>query len=225
MKTTRSLSRIVPALLGLISAATASAQAFWINEFHYDNAGTDTGEFVEIVAPADFSALASVRLTLYNGGDGSPYGSPHLLSSFTRGSTDSGLTFYSKSITLQNGAPDGFALDVDGAVQQFVSYEGRFTATAGPAAGRMSTSISFGESEATPVGASVGLTGWGRDPSQFVWDTTSSASPGLLNVGQSFSPVPEPSSYAVCAGMLLGGFAWMRRRTRSRAAGPACGRG
>ena len=51
------------ALCGLSSIA--SAQVF-INEFHYDNTGTDTGERVEIVAPAGTS-LSGWKVVLYNG--------------------------------------------------------------------------------------------------------------------------------------------------------------
>ncbi len=101
---------LCPHLAALLSLATASAnltasgQALWINEFHYDNTGTDIDEFVEIAAPESLTELASVRLTLYNGGDGKPYGNSHLLSSFTPGESVNGIRFYSKPITgLQNG--------------------------------------------------------------------------------------------------------------------------
>src|SRR4030095_17196512 len=87
-------------------AGSASAHLFWINEFHYDDAGTDAGEFVEIAGPAGFGDLATVSLVLYNG-DGTPYGTPHSLSSFTPGATAGGLTFYSQPLNgIQNGAPD-----------------------------------------------------------------------------------------------------------------------
>ncbi len=216
------LPRLKPlSVLGILPIALpAAAQAFWINEFHYDNSGTDVGEFVEIVAPSDFTALATVRLTLYNGGDGSPYGTSHLLSGFTPGVSASGLTVYSKFIGgLQNGAPDGLALDVAGDVRHFVSYEGRFAATAGPAAGRMSSEVPFIESEGTPVGASIGMSGFGRELSEFVWNSSSVSTPGLFNTGQSISAVPEPGSYALTAGLMLGGFAWWRRLGTARRVG------
>jgi hypothetical protein len=38
----------------------------WINEFHYDNAGTDAGEFIEIAGLAGTN-LAGWQLVLYNG--------------------------------------------------------------------------------------------------------------------------------------------------------------
>jgi len=204
---------VTPALLLLAAIPSPTqAQSFWINEFHYDNAGTDTGEFVEVVAPASFTDLATVKLTLYNGGDGKPYGTSHALSTFTPGVQIDGLRFYSKSISgLQNGAPDGFALDVGGSVTHFISYEGTFTAQAGPAAGLLSTSVHFEEGETTSPGSSVGLTGVGRDASQFSWNTSATATPGSLNLAQAV--VPEPREYALVAGggLLVLAF-WRRRR-------------
>ncbi|MBK9150306.1 MAG: HYR domain-containing protein [Saprospiraceae bacterium] len=38
----------------------------WINEFHYDNVGTDVGEFIEIAGPIGFN-LANCAIVLYNG--------------------------------------------------------------------------------------------------------------------------------------------------------------
>ncbi len=209
-------------LLGAIaltpmSFVSARAQSVWINEFHYDNTGPDVGEFVEVIAPVDFTALATVRLTLYNGGDGTPYGSSHLLSTFTPGAEESGFRIYSKSISaLQNGAPDGFSLDVGGDVRQFISYEGHFSATAGPAVGLGSQDVNFVESELTPIGSSVGMVGTGWDPSQFVWNTSASATPGQVNVGQGFSVVPEPSTYALFTAGALVGYAGVRRRRDAR---------
>ena len=40
-----------PALLALFCASTAQATSVFINEIHYDNAGGDVGEFIEIAAP------------------------------------------------------------------------------------------------------------------------------------------------------------------------------
>lgn len=209
-------SRIVHALIPLSMLASAGppavAQLIWINEFHYDNSGSDTDEFVEIVAPADFTELASVRLTLYNGGDGAPYGSAHDLSSFTPGQVVNGLAFYSKAISgLQNGAPDGFALDLDGSVLHFISYEGSFTATSGPAEGLTSIDVGLSESDTTPAGSSIGLVGFGLSADAFTWASLT-ASPGVINPGQ--AAVPEPSEYALCAASLLGGFMLWRRRGR-----------
>ncbi len=42
------------------------ATAVFINEFHYDNAGTDSGEFVEIAGAAG-TDLTGWKVVLYNG--------------------------------------------------------------------------------------------------------------------------------------------------------------
>ena len=47
--------------------------AVWINEIHYDNAGTDVGEFIEIAGTAGFD-LAGYSLVVYNGSNGGTYG-------------------------------------------------------------------------------------------------------------------------------------------------------
>ena len=195
----------------LAAAGSARAQV-WVNELHYDDTGTDAGEFVEVVAPASLTDLGSVRLTLYNGGDGKPYGSSHLLNSFTPGVTVSGLRFYSKLIPgLQNGAPDGLALDISGSVVQFVSYEGAFAASTGPAAGILSLDMGVSESDATAAGTSLGLVGTGSAAAAFTWAAGMLESPGAPNPGQSL--IPEPRSYGFAAGIVLAGWlAWRRRR-------------
>ena len=53
-------------------AHVASAQVF-INEIHYDNTGGDTGEAIEVAAPAG-TDLNGCRLVLYNGANGLTYG-------------------------------------------------------------------------------------------------------------------------------------------------------
>ena len=106
----------------------------WINEFHYDNAGTDAGEFIEIAGTAG-TDLTGWTLVRYNGANGLVYGTTSLSGMLT--DQASGFGFRSISLPvdgLQNGAPDGFALvDGGGVVIQFLSYEGAFTAVGGAA--------------------------------------------------------------------------------------------
>ena len=141
------------------TACPTVAQIF-INEFHYDNAGSDVGEFVEVAVLNTFSgSLASVTLTLYNGSGGVTYGT-HLLSTFTMGANDGTYTYYSKLISgIQNGNPDGFALSCNNLAFQFLSYGGTFAATNGPANGQTSTDVNVTESGSTPVGSSIQLIG------------------------------------------------------------------
>ena len=77
---------------------------------------------------------------------------------------------------IQNGAPDGLALDYDGTLIQFLSYEGSFTASGGAADGESSTDIGVTETSSTSTGKSLQLTGNGTQYLDFTWqanlDTT-----------------------------------------------------
>ncbi len=84
---------------------------------------------------------------------------------------------------FQNG-PDGIAIVRAGVVIQFLSYEGTFIASSGPASGITSTDISVEESGSTPVGFSLQLTGTGNSYADFIWNAPADDSPGDLNVGQ-----------------------------------------
>lgn len=60
-------------LLSLLLLCPSPAQAdAWINEFHYDNAGSDVGERIEVAGKAGTS-LAGWSLHFYNGADGKVY--------------------------------------------------------------------------------------------------------------------------------------------------------
>jgi len=201
-----------------ITPLIGRTQVIWINEFHYDNAAADVGEFVELAVPSTFTPLSTVTLTLYNGANGASYAT-HLLDTFTVGSSSDGYTFYSKFIPgIQNGAPDGFSVDVSGTVLQFLSYEGVFAATNGPAVGMTSVDIGVVESDpGTPAGSSLGLTGTGSTYSDFTWATLAASTAGQVNTSQTLVPVPEPYEYALVSGLGLFGFALIRRQVLKRA--------
>ncbi len=141
------------------AAGPATATPF-VSELHYDNAGADTGEFVEIQAPLG-SDLSAWTLVLYNGtaSQRAPYDTVALgLVNAPAGdpSGDGVLVLDFPSNGIQNGAPDGLALvDETGTVVEFLSYEGAFTAASGPAEGLASTDIGVAESGSTPVGYSL----------------------------------------------------------------------
>ncbi|MEN8164844.1 MAG: endonuclease, partial [Acidobacteriota bacterium] len=164
----------------------------FINELHYDNDGTDTGEFVEIAGPAG-TDLSGWSIAVYNGNGGGLSGnmSPNPVS--ISGSIDDegagyGAVFFAIA-GIENGAPDGLALvNNSGTVIQFLSYEGSFTATAGPAEGLTSTDIGVSESSSTLVGDSLQLKGGpGFVYEGFSWTAPSAESPGSINAGQDMS--------------------------------------
>ena len=189
-------------ILFIFMTSLLMAQNMWINELHYDNIGSDTGEFVEVVVPVGTNT-ALVTVTLYNGNGGASYGT-HILDTFTQGVTTSGKTIYYKRISgIQNGAPDGLSLDDNGTLIQFLSYEGTFTATDGPANGQTSVDIGVSESNSTTaVGESLQLLGSGTQYSDFTWGGPFTETPGAVNsegVNDQTLPV-ELTSFTASAG-------------------------
>jgi endonuclease/exonuclease/phosphatase family metal-dependent hydrolase len=180
----------------------APADVF-INEFHYDNASTDTGEFIEVVVGPGFTgSLSDIDVLLYNGAGGATYGTSHALSTFTAGAvTPSMHRFYSKLISgIQNGDPDGIALVVGGIVKQFISYGGSFQASGGAASGMTSFDIGVKQTTTEVVGqAALGLTGSGAVSADFSWTKFSnvSHSPGQVNSGQTFSVPLQTQGIAI----------------------------
>ena len=179
-----------PLLAGSASAVPATSSPVFINELHYDNAGTDVGEFVEIANPGG-QDLTDWSVVLYNGSSttaAAPYGTRAL----PGGTTAFQVVSYPVD-GLQNGAPDALALvDAAGALVQLLSYEGVLTAGTGPAAGRTSTDIGVSETSTTPVDQSLQLTGTGTTAGAFTWTGPVAATPGRPNAGQSFGGSTPP---------------------------------
>src|SRR5690606_8784727 len=96
--------------LALAATFPARAEVF-INEIHYDNAGTDVGEAIEVVGSAGES-LAGYQLVRYNGSGGGSYGTDTLPAGTlaTCGGQVRLATVNYPVDGLQNGSPDGVAL-------------------------------------------------------------------------------------------------------------------
>ncbi len=185
--TTKFAAASVAAALAALLSVPALAQDLWINEFHYDNGGGDVGEFVEVVvADSVATAPANLSIVLYNGSNGTDYAT-HTLDTFTATSVP-GFTIYDKAISgIQNGGPDGLALIDSAAVVQFLSYEGSFTATSGPASGQTSVDIGVAEDGGTAIGESLQLTGPGSSYADFTWQAPAAETPGAVNNGQTLT--------------------------------------
>lgn len=188
---------------GLVAAVfCGQAQAdVLINEFHYDNAGGDVGEFVEF-AILQGTTLSDITVELYNGSGGASYNSEtadNLVAGAT-GVAINGLIydlFVWNPTSIQNGAPDGIAIgSTVGPHLEFLSYEGIFTATDGIAANVGSVDVGVAEGSGTAIGSSISFIN-----GEYVVTETNTS--GLANI-------PEPGSFLVLT--VLGLAATRRRR-------------
>lgn len=172
----------------------ASEPVIFINEFHYDNVGTDVNEGIEVAGTAGLD-LAGYSLVLYNGNGGGTYGTINLSGVVPNQDNGFGAIFFAVP-NLQNGAPDGFALvNPDQEVIQFLSYEGPFVAVGGPADGLTSEDVGVTQGSSTPVGTSLQLQGTGNKYEDFTWSESISNTYNQVNTGQSFGGIivnPEP---------------------------------
>ena len=197
MKAPSCLSVALLAVSVVAFAATkSSAVPIFINEIHYDNAGADTGEFVEIAGPAG-TDLAGWSLVFYSGStptNATQYDALSLGGTIVDQQNGFGTIAFPRA-GIQNGASDAIALFDGTNVVQFLSYEGTVTAGNGVATGLDSVDIGVAETSSTPVGSSLQLTGSGSDSSDFTWAAPSADSPGSINESQRFlAAVPDDSS-------------------------------
>lgn len=171
--------------------AQAAPGTPFVNEIHYDNAGTDSGEAIEIAGPAG-TDLGGWQLVLYSVSSGATQGTVYNtinLSGIVPDQDDGygTLTFALPTNGLQNGPQDGFALvNPQGQVVQFLSYEGAFMAQNGPAAGLTSTDIGVAEDSGSALGSSLQLIGSGANAQDFGWTASRSGSFGSVNADQDF---------------------------------------
>jgi endonuclease I len=175
-----------------VAAANAGATTVFVNELHYDNVSTDENEGVEIAGPAG-TDLTGWKIWLYNGNGGATYGTAASLTGAIPANCGSYGVISVPIVGLQNGSPDGIALvNAGGTVVQFLSYEGSFTATNGPASGMTSVDIGVSEPEnGSPATSSLRLTGNGTQYADFTWQAPAPASMGACNAGQTFGAPPD----------------------------------
>lgn len=162
----------------------------FINEFHYDNIGTDSNEFIEIAGPAG-TDLTGWSVLLYNGAasDRKVYNTQVLTGSIQDSGNGFGTVVVDYPVNgIQNGAPDGIALvNASNSVVQFLSYEGFFVAADGPAANLTSIDIGVDQEPAPNVNSSLQLTGTGTHYEDFTWiEIDGSNTKGATNAGQTF---------------------------------------
>ncbi|SFB10446.1 VCBS repeat-containing protein [Poseidonocella pacifica] len=176
---------------GMVNTAAAALFVGRINELHYDNAGGDIGEFVEIRV-AEGTTVAATTVELYNGLNGTVYNTLSLPGAPS--STSGGYDYYLIELPsngLQNGSPDGLALINDGIVVEFLSYEGTLTAADGSAAGLTSTDIGVQETASTIIGHSLQ-----RDETGDNWAEPAAETRGVANDATSDGDaIPAPYAF------------------------------
>ena len=192
------------AMLSLICATSANADLAFVNELHYDNSGTDVGEFAEF-AIEQGADLTTVTLELVNGNGGTVYNTT-TADQVTAGATglDFDGTLYDLFVwtpaSIQNGAPDGIAITTSIGLQDFISYEGVITNATLGVGTATSVDIGIAEGSGTAVGNSLSLDASGT----FVFTEVDTR--GAANT----IAVPEPSSLTLLG--LVGCVGFLRRR-------------
>jgi plastocyanin len=182
----------------------------WINEIHYDNAGTDSLEGFEIAGVAG-TDLSCFKVYLYNGAGGGIYGTPAVSGIIDDEGCGYGAVWFGLPTNGMQNATDGIALSYNPSgcgltgsevLIQFLSYEGVVNATAGIASGQSSTNIGVSENSSTPGGRSLQLAGIGTSYSDFTWTSPSPNSNGSLNPNQFLCGPPPPTIFSIisCSG-------------------------
>lgn len=180
---------LVAASLPLLAAPAAAAPPTtpFVSELHYDNDGADTGEFVEVQLPAGTSSQG-LSVVLYNGSGGAVYGTRPLPTVVAP--ADAPAVVAVDAPGLQNGSPDGLALVGPDGVLEVLSYEGTFTTTNGPAAGRTTTDIGVQQSGSEPAGQSLSRT-YDAATGALVWSGPATSTRGAVNPA---AATPPPST-------------------------------
>ncbi|MBN2781531.1 MAG: hypothetical protein JXR21_06175 [Candidatus Marinimicrobia bacterium] len=177
---------LFPVLLLTVCAARAVPNA-WINEIHYDNAGTDANEFVElIVENPEAWYLGDLALYMFNGYDGAPY-CLDTVDEFVTGEREGPFQIYTWFQRGIQNDMEGMILVFKDTLVDILAYEGTFTGTHEPALGLVFPDIGVHETGSGTASESIYLSG---APGS-AW-TTGLASPGQKNPGQLFSDIETP---------------------------------
>lgn len=156
----------------------------WINEIHYDNAGTDRNEFVEVVVEnPEQHYLGDLVLYMYNGYDGVQY-CLDAVDEFDPGEREGDFQFYTWFQRGIQNDTEGMILVFRDTLIDILAYEGTFTGNNEPAEGLIFPDIEVNESGSGPDTCSIYLTGMPGS----AW-TYGTATPGCLNTEQQLSEI------------------------------------
>lgn len=179
------------ALFSLPAAAAVPTTPF-ISEIHYDNAGDDVGEFVEVQLPAGTSS-AGLSVVLYNGSDGTSYSTTAVPAATAPAGAPAVVVVTYPVNGIQNGAPDGIVLVSGSTVIDQISYEGPLTATNGPAAGKTLPDIGVAETGTGTADTSLSRV-YDAASDSYVWRGPATSTKGAVNPGAVAPPPPPVNS-------------------------------
>ncbi|MFQ5583810.1 MAG: hypothetical protein ACE5GL_05190, partial [Calditrichia bacterium] len=187
------MKKLLLLALSLLLASSLSAQNIYINEVDYDQPGTDTEEFIELIG-FDGTSLNGYTIELVNGNGGTIYNTVDLTGFTIPNDNVAGYGFFVigpsgfqnvdytppgwTSNAIQNGSPDGILLKLNGVVVDGFSYEGEITNNPDFTPGMAITAQETGSD------SSIGRVTLGFDPNnqdQFFASFTAIPSPGLQN--------------------------------------------
>ena len=172
------------------AAPAPTNSTVFINEFHYDDARTNVGEFIEIIGPAATN-LEGYRLSLISGENGLEYLSVDLDGIIQNENDSYGFKVINFDNQLRNGGTeedlgygDGIALiDASGICIELISYEGQVQPLEGSCKQYYSTEIPVSEGNANEP-RSIQKIGEGTKSSDFAWVANSVPSKGYINQNQ-----------------------------------------
>ena len=178
-----------------VSGVLPPPEHVWMNEIHYENdqASANEQDGVEVAGRAGID-LGSYRLFPYDG-NGTQEGSKTFTLSGTIPDQQAGYgtVWYDSPSTLENSMEGLVLANIAGGVTdiiQFLSYEGSFAATDGPAKGFVSVDVGVKELLSTAPSNSLQLIGTGNVYADFTWSGPIQDTRGAINTGQTFTPVP-----------------------------------
>jgi len=169
-------------LLSMLLFSSLFSQ-LWINEIDYDQPGGDHDEFLEIAGPA--GTYSNVSLQLINGSNGSIYDTIELGTVILSDQVN-GYGFHAEYIVgIQNGAPDGAQLKINGSIVDAVAYEGSLNDSDGNPMEEAGTDSASSDEQSI---SRAGLDG-------SLWAEVAST-PGEINANQSINADGNSSPYA-----------------------------
>ncbi|MGY1743625.1 MULTISPECIES: ExeM/NucH family extracellular endonuclease [unclassified Blastococcus] len=193
LASTAAAAAVAAAVAAPTAASAAPPAAPYLAEIHYDNAGTDAGEFVEVHLPPGTTS-AGLSVILYNGG--TPYDTDPVPTVTAPADAPAAAVVAYAANGIQNGPVDGVALVRGTEVLEFLSYEGVVTATGGSAAGLTSTDIGVSETGSEPPGQSLSRT-YDAAADALVWSGPAAATPGTVGPAAPGGEEPPPGG-ALC---------------------------